>query len=150
MNTELEQNDTRPTPRERAYSLMYSRLEDLHAFNSGNYDPEEIGEPNEYGLCIDMVEAGTFENQCPYIRFQISWGGPSEEFRFYSDGSASFVFMDWSEYEEITLYRDDRETVEHHLGIAYCDNLTQWAEYHLRDFDFDAWFDRYLGADEDE
>ena len=150
MNTELEQNDTRPTPRERAYSLMYSRLEDLHAFNSGEYDPDEMGEPEHYGLCLDMVEAGTFENQCPFIRFQISWGGPSEEFRFYSDVSASFVFMDWCEFEEINLYSDTRETVETFLMMDCYDNLTIWAMYQVRDFDFDAWFDRYLGDDDDE
>ena len=160
MNTENQpMNDTRPTPRERAYSLMNSRLEDLRAFNSNNYDPEEMGEPEYYGLSLDMVEAGTFENQFPFIRFQISWGGPSEEFRFYSDGKTSFVFMDWGEFEEITLYSDDRETVETFLmidefksfGNSQYDHMIEYGKAMIKGFSTMEWaYGEYTPEDDDE
>ncbi len=58
----------------------------------------------EYGLSADYVAPGTFTGQRQgYFRFQISWGGPSEEVRFYiSQGvrgyvahKIEFVFMNW-------------------------------------------------------
>lgn len=40
---------------------------------------------NEYALCFDYVASGTFSDQEEaYFRYQISWGGPSEELRFLS------------------------------------------------------------------
>jgi hypothetical protein len=57
---------------------------------------------NEYPLCCDYVEPHTFNDQKEgYLRYQISWGGPSEEFRFYGTEEGNkphkitFVFMDW-------------------------------------------------------
>ena len=40
----------------------------------------------QYGLCFDYVAPYTFEDQrAGYWRWQISWGGPAEEFRIYVD-----------------------------------------------------------------
>jgi len=51
---------------------------------------------HEYGLSFDYVELGTFYDQTEdYFRFQFSWGGPSEEVRFYEDGTIIFVYLDW-------------------------------------------------------
>ena len=47
----------------------------------------------EYGLCFGFVDAD--EESDGYYRFQISWGGPSEEVRFYHNGSIEFVYLDW-------------------------------------------------------
>ena len=50
----------------------------------------------DYGLGFDYVEMGTFPDQDKdYYRYQISWGGPSEEFRIYENGDVEFVFLDW-------------------------------------------------------
>lgn len=56
-----------------------------------------IGDFYEYGLAFDFVEAGTFgkEQNRGYYRFQLSWGGPSDEFRFYHNGSIEYVYLDW-------------------------------------------------------
>lgn len=54
-----------------------------------------------YGLSFDYVAPETFEDQYEgYWRYQLSWGGPSDEIRFYSsDGktlyNAEYHFMDW-------------------------------------------------------
>ncbi len=56
---------------------------------------------NNTALSWDFVERETFEGQTkPYFRFQLSWGGPSDEFRIYvnCDQSIDYIeywYMDW-------------------------------------------------------
>lgn len=56
---------------------------------------------SEYGLAFDYVKAGTFEDQnTGYFRYQLSYGGPAEEIRFYVDPEhnlmkAEFWLLDW-------------------------------------------------------
>ncbi len=56
---------------------------------------------NEFGLSIDYIEPNTFEDQeNGYIRYQLSWGGPSDELRFYLDDNkelykCDYAYMDW-------------------------------------------------------
>jgi hypothetical protein len=65
---------------------------------------EEIKGFLDYGLSIDYVAPGTFAHQREgYWRWQISWGGPSDEFRFFSSGPdyrpyrIEYWFMDWGD-----------------------------------------------------
>jgi hypothetical protein len=52
---------------------------------AGNEDGDEDGcRFEEHGLAFDYVAPGTFKNTRGYWRWQISWGGPSDEFRFYA------------------------------------------------------------------
>jgi hypothetical protein len=85
-------------------------------------DPEanddELGNFNEHGLCFDYVAPGTFDGQRRgYWRWQISWGGPSDEFRFFCDEnyqptSIQYWFMDWFDGAHIPLEGADRELLE--------------------------------------
>ena len=51
---------------------------------------------NQSGLCFDRVEAGTFKDQrAGYWRWQLSWGGPSEEFRLFDNGDLEYWYLDW-------------------------------------------------------
>jgi len=57
---------------------------------------------NNSALSWDYVEAGTFEDQEEgYYRLQLSWGGPSDEFRIYTTQYADEIdvieyhYMDW-------------------------------------------------------
>ena len=56
---------------------------------------------NESGLSFDYVTPYTFKEQgTPYYRFQMSWGGPSDEFNIYTDSSKhikkiEYWFKDW-------------------------------------------------------
>lgn len=54
---------------------------------------ESVGSFYDYGLCFDFVEAD--EGSDGYYRFQICWGGPSSEIRFFEDGTITAVYMDW-------------------------------------------------------
>ena len=80
--------------RNRIDAHLESRAEDFTRFMHGDLEHEE--EFNEYGLDFDLVEADTFNDQPkPYYRFQLSWGGPSDEIRFYKDGTIQYWFLDW-------------------------------------------------------
>ena len=51
---------------------------------------------NQSGLCFDRVEAGTFKDQrAGYWRWQLSWGGPSDDFRLYDNGDLEYWYLDW-------------------------------------------------------
>lgn len=72
---------------------------------------DKYGNKEDYGLSLDYVEEGTFEDQRePYIRFQLSWGGPSEEFRIYATNEIEFWFLDWFKGEHKNL--NDEESNE--------------------------------------
>jgi hypothetical protein len=75
---------------------------------------EEDGETlAEYGLSFDYVEPGTFTDQREgYFRYQLSWGGPSEEFRFFVNPDLSchrveYWFLDWFDGAHRALAGDD-------------------------------------------
>ena len=79
-------------------------LWDLYCDDSDAYH-EDLGRLDEYALAFDYVHPGTFgdEQTEGYWRYQLSWGGPSDEFRFYlsSDpwqaGRIIYRFMDWGD-----------------------------------------------------
>ena len=76
------------------------------------YEKDDWGELGEYGLCIDFVEAGTFEKQrAPYVRYQISYGGPSEEFRIYLNGEVEFWYLDWFDGAKVNVEGVDKEII---------------------------------------
>ena len=91
----------------RVDKAMESTLDDLRklweAYCDGDEDrySEDLGNIFEYGLCFDYVAPETFSDQkIGYFRYQLSWGGPSEEFRIYTDASFNahiieFWFLDW-------------------------------------------------------
>ena len=80
---------------DRITESIISRGEDFKRFMNAE-DEETQEEFYNYGLCVDMVSVGTFRDQNePYLRYQISYGGPSEELRFYQNGTVEFWFLDW-------------------------------------------------------
>lgn len=54
---------------------------------------EDKGTFYDYGLCFDF-QAATEDSEA-YYRYQLSWGGPSDEIRFFEDGTIEYVFLDW-------------------------------------------------------
>ena len=68
---------------------------------------------NNNALSWDYVEAGTFEDQKEgYYRLQLSWGGPSDEFRIYTTQYADEIdvieyhYMDWFDGAFINVMPD--------------------------------------------
>ena len=80
---------------------------------------------NNYGLCFDYVEKGTFTDQDRgYFRFQISWGGPSDEFRIYVDYDKQIThidywFLDWGDGASIRVD-------ENSLSYQVCEQFTEF------------------------
>ena len=62
-------------------------LKDIICFMDDLEGNEDLGPFNEYGLCFDYTGE--------YWRFQLSYGGPSTEVRFYEHKNTEFVFLNW-------------------------------------------------------
>lgn len=77
-----------------------TRLDDLRRLLNGEQD-DELGALEHYPLGFDYVAPNTFDDQKEgYFRYQISWGGPSDEFRFPVNPDLSchrveYWFLDW-------------------------------------------------------
>ena len=74
---------------------------------------------NNYGLSWDYVEPNTFDGQeRGYFRYQLSWGGPADEFRIFLTYSPTqyghhldidfieYWFLDWYDGASIKIDRD--------------------------------------------
>jgi len=78
------------------------RLKDLKVT-----DPED--ENYIEGLCFDYVEPNTFTDQREgYWRWQLSWGGPSDEFQIFINPDKSvhrieYWYKDWFDGACVTL-----------------------------------------------
>lgn len=99
------------TCKERINDEYADRIETIESFfdciddgyNGQDYDAidDAVTEFDEYGLSFDYVEPNTFEDQeRGYLRWQLSWGGPSDEFRFFIDEHGGITdieyhFLDW-------------------------------------------------------
>lgn len=89
-------------------------------------DPEAYNEKwetklDEYGLSFDYVAPDTFGNDRGYWRYQLSWGGPSDEFRFYGESLDDYTvrldrieywYMDWFDRASKTLTGDNYTLME--------------------------------------
>ena len=83
------------------------------AYCSGEEEVEDLGNIFEYGLSFDYVAPNTYTDQEEgYFRYQLSWGGPSDEFRFYTDLEyipyrIEYWFLDWFDGASRRLYNED-------------------------------------------
>lgn len=93
---------------ERLKAELEDRLRDIRRlWRLYKSNPEairpELGRFEEYGLGADYVAKGTFQDQKRgYLRWQLSWGGPAVEFRFYMDENLDameieYWFLDWND-----------------------------------------------------
>jgi len=119
------------TCEERVDEHRKNRIEDLRKlWDLYQKDPEayddELGNFNEYALAFDYVEPDTFENQKEgYYRYQISCGGPSEEFRFFVNVDKSvhrieFWFLDWFDGSNQVLSGKDLELMTEIYNFLAC------------------------------
>jgi hypothetical protein len=82
----------------------------------------DLGNLYEYGLSFDYVAPQTFTDQEEgFFRYQLSTGGPGDEFRIYADKvrdyqwsvyRIEYVFLDWFDGASRRLYGEDRELVQ--------------------------------------
>lgn len=97
---------------------LQSRLSELRRLWQGYCDGDEdlIEEFYDFGLSFDYVTPTTFADQAEgYWRYQLSWGGPSDEFRFFASHWSDppyrieYRFMDWFDgaVRELTAETED-------------------------------------------
>jgi len=103
--------------KERVRPALQQAIKDLRrlyeAYSQGKEEVEDLGSLWDYGLCFDYVPVGTFKGKNQgYFRYQLSWGGPSDEFRFFVDPDLSvykiqYWFLDWFDGASIELQGED-------------------------------------------
>lgn len=95
---------------------------------------EDMGNIYEYGLSFDFVPAFTFSDQeIPFFRYQISYGGPSEEFRFFVDPhlvpyKIEFWYLDWFDGAKHTLRKRNFEKFKEFFVNYFVETGTAQAE----------------------
>lgn len=112
----IESGDWSHLDREERIELCHEFDVSIFAARSDTVPDEfsDVGEFHEYGLAFDYVAPETFNDQPQgYFRYQISYGGPSEEFRFYVNPDLScycveFWFLDWWDGASRELHDDDK------------------------------------------
>jgi len=125
--------------RDRIDSHLIDRLDDLHrlwtAYQNGDEEIEELGSFCEYGLSFDYVAPETFADQnYGYYRYQLSWGGPSDEFRFMTEDPEAtappveYWFLDWFDGANIHLRGEDYDLL-HEIWQFFVDIGSTQAEY---------------------
>lgn len=87
----------------------YTEDKDI-VYRGETYTPESF---SEYGLGFDYVAPRTFKGQkLGYFRYQLSWGGPSEELRYYVRAEykqpfkvykVEFWYLDWFDGAKTTM-----------------------------------------------
>ena len=135
--------DKQATCQERIKSEFQNTMETLTAlWELYQDDPEayhdDYGNFEEYGLAFDYVGPETFNDQEEgYFRYQLSWGGPSDEFRFYANKGQynnfipyriEYWFLDWFDGASLTLYGDDKKLLTEIFGW-FDDCMATHSEY---------------------
>lgn len=109
------------TCEERCDASLASILDDLHQLWEADHEEgvEDLGTFNEYALSFDYVAPGTFGDQDEgFWRYQISTGGPGEEFRFFASSpkdpcyKIQFWFLDWFDGAHRNLHGAGLELLE--------------------------------------
>jgi hypothetical protein len=101
------------------------------AYSQDEEPPEDLGRFEEYGLCFDYVYANTFSDQEEgFFRYQLSTGGPGDEFRFYLTMDKSlykveYVFLDWFDGATRKLHGTDLELLTE-MWDSYFSECVDW------------------------
>ena len=106
-------NEKRTSCIDKVEKVFESRMEEIRIlWNAEDNETEELGSLNDYGLSIDFVEPGTFTGQKRgYYRYQLSWGGPSDEFRIYNDDHVEFWYLDWFDGASVRVTGEDASII---------------------------------------
>ena len=126
---------------ERVEASLESTMDDLRrlweAYCDGDEDrySDDIGNIFEYGLAFDYVAAGTFRDQeVGFFRYQLSYGGPQEEFRIFTDPEFNvslieYWFLDWFDGASIDLTGKEFKLVEEIFQSFFVESGAAQAEY---------------------
>lgn len=128
------------TCRDRINNHFESRMEDLRKLwdlyqKDSEASDEELGNMYEYGLSFDYVAPETFKDQeHGYFRYQLSWGGPSDEFRIFVDDNLKpwkieYWFMDWFDGARKPVHGNNLGLLKEIFQCFFVDSETARAKY---------------------
>lgn len=137
---------------ERVQSELDGELETLmelwDAYTTGGDNERE--EFDNHHLSFDYVAPHTFKDQSRgYFRYQISWGGPSDEFRIYAEGQEyhwdvdkiEYWFLDWFDGAKRVLTGDDFKLLEEIFTSYFVDAGSAEQAYNDAMEDYEPEFD---------
>ena len=106
------------------------RLEQLRVMLDADGDTEDGESIYEFGLSFDYVEPDTFDEQPDgFWRYQLSWGGPSDEFRYHDDGRIEYRYHDWWDGAGRDLMGDEynfmKDLAENIFGLTHTQKWIQ-------------------------
>ena len=113
---------------------LLEKLLEQYYDNSEFYD-DEYGNLGEHGLCFDYVAPYTFTDQLEgYFRYQLSFGGPSDEFRFYTNPDFTvhrieYVFIDGMDGAKRTLSERNWDLLNEIYECLFVDSGTTDSAY---------------------
>ena len=98
---------------EEEYESEMETLRTLWKNDCEGIEDSEDGNIFEHGLCFDYCYPT--KRDAGYFRYQISWGGPSDEFRIYANQvkhgwevyRIEYWFLDWFDGASKTLHGED-------------------------------------------
>ena len=105
-----------PTCEQRIDKQLESTISELERMYYSE-DESEHEEFYDYGLSFDYVSPNTFkEQEQGYFRYQLSWGGPSDEFRIYTNPDFTphyieYVFLDWFDGANRKCNKNDHKVI---------------------------------------
>ena len=107
-----------PELKDRCIESFIDRHASLEGFNNPPDDEEEYEKQmEEFGyflsgwpVVVDKEEEPRNWDDMSYVRLQMSWGGPSDEFRVWKSGKIEYVFLDW--YTGYSLDVTQNDTVQ--------------------------------------
>jgi hypothetical protein len=119
---------------------LESRLQQLKKlFKIYCEDPDasddELGNIFEYGLCFDYVSPGTFNDQKEgYFRYQLSTGGPGDEFRFFVNFDLSthrieYTYINWFDIVKRELQGEEFQFMNELYQSLFVESGAAEAEY---------------------
>ena len=118
----------------RCADLIAEKYKDrLDQFKKGLKTKDPMNWIVESVLGFDYVEPKTFKDQKEgYWRMQISWGGPSDEVRWYTNNGIDFskttyAYLDWFDGDEIEIDDDVWDEIQMTLP-PHCQSLPDQKE----------------------
>lgn len=128
------------TCKTRVPAELRSRMNDLKKLwrmycNDSEARDDNLGHLYEYGLGFDYVAPGTFDGQKQgYFRYQLSWGGPSDEFRIFVNPDFSahrieYWFLNWFDGAHAVLTGENGKLLEEIYTGLFLDSGTAQARY---------------------
>ena len=107
---------TQPTCKQRIEENLENRIKDLERMYYSD-DESERDEFYNYGLSFDYVAPNTFTDQKQgFFRYQLSWGGPSDEFRIFTNSKKEiqyieYWFLDWFDGSSIKVNDEEIKNI---------------------------------------